>query len=303
MTRRIEPREAELVIAKLRAANPVRRGSGRQTPNQVDAFLLQVMERTDMVQDITRRAGTSQRGPKSSRQMPKWLGFAAGFAFAALIAIPVLLLNRAPADPALADLPAAQARLVSDVVEGVNSEDFDAFRSLFSAGGRVGFETGLHRPYHEGVEGGQPIPVSDEAGFEADFAWGAVLDRRVSLRTCETESDRIFRCEISFSLEALRAEWVETMAIALAEDGGISLLSTEPRDVDPIDRDQPLSFIGYFEFQDWLSENHPDEYQRLVDPGTPGEINGVEIEIGLAPQNPDLVGAMTALIDEYLSSR
>lgn len=303
MTRRIDPREAELVVGELRAANPVRRGPGRQTPDQVDAFLLHVMERTDMVQDITRRAGASHGGPKPGRQMPKWLGFAAGFAFAALIAIPVLLLNRGPADPALADLPTAQAKLVSDVVEGINSEDFDAFRSLFSADGRVGFETGLHRPYHEGVEGGQPIPVTDEAGFEADFAWGAVLDRRVSLRTCETESDRIFRCEIGFSLDAFRAGWVETLAIALAEDGRISLLSTEPRDMDPIDRDQPLSFIGYFEFQDWLAENHPDEYERLVDPGTPGEINGVEIELGLAPQNPGLVGEMTALIDEYVASR
>jgi hypothetical protein len=300
VTRRIDPREAELVIAGLRAANPVRREAGRRPPDQVDAFLLQVMERTDMVQDITKRVASS----KPLRQpMPRWVVFAAGFAFAALIAIPVLLLNRGPADPALADLPPAHAQLVAKVVETVNDEDFDAFRSLFAADGSVGFETGMFRPYHQGVEAGQPIPVTDEAGFEADFAWGAVLDRRVSLRACEPQNERILRCEISFSLEAFRAGWVETMGIALAESGGISLLSTEPLDVDPVDRDQPLSFIGYYEFQDWLETTHPDEYQRLVDPGTPGSIKGVEIELGMAPQNPDLVDEFTALIDEYLASR
>lgn len=303
MTRRIDPREAELVITALRAANPIRQGTVRRAPDHVDSFLLQVMERTDMVQDITKRVGSSGSASRRPRQVPKWVGFAAGFAFAVLIAIPVLLMNRGPSDVALADLPAAQAKLVAEVVEAINDEDFGAFRSLFAADGGVGFETGLLRPYHQGVEGGQAIPLTDEAGFEADFAWGAALDRRVSLRACETQSERIIRCEISFSFEALRTGWVETLGIALAEEGGISRLSTEPFDVDPVDREQPLSFIGFYEFQDWLEETHPDEYQRLVDPGTPGSVNGVEIEFGMAPQNPELVSEFTALIDEYLASR
>lgn len=252
-----------------------------------------------MVQDITRRAGTSQDGPKTGRQMPRWLGFAAGFAFAALIAIPVLLLNQGPADPALESLPVAQAQVIEDVVEAVNSEDFDAFRALFAAEGSVAFETGLLRPYHEGVAGGQPIPVTDQAGFEADFAWGAVLDRRVTLRSCESESDRIFRCDVTSRLGAYRTEWVETLGIGLAEEGGISLLFTEPLDVDPVDRDQPLSLIEYLDdFERWLEENHPDEFERLVRPGTPGEIGGVE-----TPLDPDLVDDLTALIDEYVASR
>jgi len=301
VTGRVDPRDVESVIAELRSANPIRR-VGRQTPDQVDAFLLQVMERTDMVQDITKRAKLPKGGP-SRRQMPRWIGFAAGFAFAALIAVPVLILNRGPVDPALTGLPAAQASLVTEVVEAINNEDFDTFHSLFADEGRVGFETGLHRPYHQGVDGGQPIPVSDEAGFEADFAWGAVLDRRVSLRTCESQSDRIISCEISFSLEAFRAGWIETLSVALTDDGDIALLSTEPLDPDPVDPDQPLTFIGYYEFQDWLNDTHPEEYRRLVEPGSPGTIAGVEITLGLAPENPDLVDEMTALIDEYLDSR
>lgn len=40
MTRQIDPREADMVVAELRAANPVRRRAGSQTPDQVDAFLL-----------------------------------------------------------------------------------------------------------------------------------------------------------------------------------------------------------------------------------------------------------------------
>ncbi|HEX6300608.1 MAG TPA: hypothetical protein VF148_09120 [Acidimicrobiia bacterium] len=299
MTRRIDPREAAMVVAELRAANPVRRGAGPQTPDQVDAFLLHVMERTDMVQDITRRVGAPQGGPKSGRQMLRWLGFAAGFAFAALIAIPVLLLNRGPADPALESLSAPQVHVIEDVVEAVNSEDFDAFRALFAPGGSVAFETGLSRPYHQGVAGGQPIPVTDEAGFEADFAWGAALDRRVTLRSCESESDRIFQCDVTSSLEAYRTEWVETLGIGLAEEGGIFLLFTEPLDVDPVDREQPLSLLEYLDhFDRWLEENHPDEFQRLVRPGTPGEISGVE-----TPLDPDLVDELTALIDEYAASR
>lgn len=299
MTRRIEPREAELVIAELRATNPVRRGPGRQTPDQVDAFLLHVMERTDMVQDITKRVGATRGGPGSGRQMPKWLGFAAGFAFAALIAIPVLL-NRAPADPVLAELATTQAKLVSDVVDAINSEDFDAFRTLFVGHGAVAFETGyLSQPFHEGVAGGQPIPVTDEAGFEADFAWGAIIDRRMTLRSCDSESDRSVRCEITSTMGTFRTEWVETLGIGLAEDGGISLLFTEPLDVDPIDRDQPLSLIEFIDsFDRWLQDAHPGEFERFVRPGTPGEINGIETPLDL-----DLIDELTALIDEYLASR
>lgn len=299
MTRRIDPSESEMVIAGLRAANPVRRGAERQTPDQVDAFLLQVMERTDMVQDITKRVGSS-KGEPGRRQVPKWVGFAAGFVFAALIAIPVLLLvDQGRGDPALEALSAAQAGVVEAFVEAVNMEDFEAFRSLFAADGSVAFETGLLRPYHEGVAGGQPIPVTDEAGFEADFVWGAALDRRMTLRACESESDRIFRCEVISNLGAYRTEWVETLGIGLAEEGGISQLFTEPLDVDPVDRDQPLSLIEYLDaFDRWLAETHPDEYERLVRPGTPGEINGVE-----TPLDPDLVDELSALIDEYVASR
>jgi hypothetical protein len=300
VTRRIDPHEAELVIAKLRSANPVRQRAGRQTPDEVDAFLLQVMERTNMVQDITKRVGSSRGGPGSGRQMPKWLGFATGFAFAALVAIPVLLLNRGPADPALAELPTAQAKLVSDVAEAANTEDLDAFRSLFGDDGAVAFETGyLSQPFHEGVAGGEAIPVTDEAGFEADFAWGAIIDRRMTLRSCESESDRSVRCEITSTMGTFRTEWVETLGIGLGEDGGISLLFTEPLEVDPIDRDQPLSLIEFIDsFDRWLQENQPDEFERLVRPGTPGEINGVEV-----PLDPDLVDELTALIDEYVAGR
>lgn len=303
MIKRIDPHEADLVVAELRAANPVRR-TGTQTPAQVDAFLLEVMERTNMVQDITKRVGSPKQAPTDRRRMPTWVGFAAGFAFATLIAIPLLLVNREPADPALQGLPAAQAELVTELVEAINIEDFDSFRSLFSEDGQgAGFESGLVRPYHEGVEGGQPIPVTDEAGFEADFAWGAALDRRVNPLSCESTSARVFRCEIAFGLGAWRAEWVETMAVALSEDGRISLLATEPLDLDPINREQPMSLTGYFEFQDWLVETHPDEYRRLINPGTPGSINGVEILFGADPRNPDLIDDLTALIDEYLAGR
>lgn len=296
MTRRIDPREAELVIAGLRAANPVRRTAERRTPEQVDAFLLQVMERTEMVQDITKRVGASKGGPRRQRQMPRWVGFAAGIAFAALIAIPALLVNQGPGDPALEGLSAAQARVIEDVVEAVNTEDFDAFRALFAADGSVAFETGLSRPY---PFGGEPIPVTDEAGFEADFTWGTTLGRRVTARSCESESDRAFRCEVTSSLGAYRTEWVETLGIGLAEEGGIFLLFTEPLDVDPVDREQPLSLIEYLDdFDRWLEENHPNEFERLVRPGTRGDINGIE-----TPLDPDLVDDLTALIDEYVATR
>lgn len=302
MTRRIDPHEADFVVAQLRAANPVRQTGPSHKPEQVDAFLLEVMERTDMVQDISNRTSSAEDSPKPQRNLSRWVGFAAGFALAALIAIPVLLVNQGPSNPALDGLPASQAELAVDLVDAINAEDFDAFRALFSPDGRgVGFETGLHRPYHEGVEGGQPIPVTDETGFEADFAWGAALDRRVSLRACQSQSARIFRCDIAFSFEAWRAEWSERMSIALAEDGRISLLGTEPLHPDPVERSQPLSYVGFFEFRDWLEETHPEEYQRLIDPGTPGTINGVEIVLGPAPKNPDLVDELTALIDDYLA--
>ena len=272
------------------------------SPDQVEAFLPQVMERTEMVQDISTRRDRDE-AHRGARQMSPWMGFAAGFALAALIAIPVLIFTGGPTDPvaddpALQGLSALQAALVSDVVAAINGEDFDDFRSLFAADGEVGFETGLHRPYHDGVEAGQPIPVTDAAGFEADFAWGAVLDRRVSIRDCESQGERIFGCEIELALEALRLGGLETMRIALDESSGISLLSTEPT---PGDGPQPLSISDLSGFNTWLEETHPDEYRRLVRPGTPGSINGVEIRLSYAPMNPDLVPEMTALIDEYLA--
>jgi hypothetical protein len=235
--------------------------------------------------------------------MSPWMGFAAGFALAALIAIPVLIFTGGSTDPvaddpALQGLSATQATLVSDVVAAINGEDFDAFRSLFAADGKVGFETGLSRPYHQGVEGGQAIPVTDAAGFEADFAWGAVLDRRISVRDCESQGGRIFDCHIEFALEALRLGGLETMTIALDESGGISLLFTEPM---PGDSSQPLAIADLYEFHTWLEETHPDEYRRRGRPGPPGSINGVEIPLSFAPMNPELVPEMTALIDEYLA--
>ncbi|HEX6221038.1 MAG TPA: hypothetical protein VF115_08080 [Acidimicrobiia bacterium] len=67
--------------------------------------------------------------------------------------------------------------------------------------------------------------------------------------------------------------------------------SPGPLDVDPIDRDQPLSLIEFIEsFDSWLQETHPGEFERLVRPGTPGEINGVETPLDL-----DLIDELTAL--------
>jgi hypothetical protein len=273
------------------------------SPDQVEAFLLHVMERTEMVQDISTRRDMDEPPHRGARHMSPWMGFAAGFALAALIAIPVLIVTGGSTDPvaedpALQGLSAHQAELVSEVVAAVNGEDFDDFRSLFAADGKVGFETGLHRPYHQGVEGGQPIPVTDAAGFEADFAWGAVLDRRISIRDCDSRDERIFGCDIEFALEALRLGGLESMAIALNESGEISLLSTAPM---PGEGPQPLTISDISGFNTWLEETHPDEYRRLVQPGTSGSINGVEIQLSLAPMNPELVPEMTALIDEYLA--
>lgn len=309
MIRQIDPHQERLVLSRLRAANPVPRGLGRETPDQIESFLLHVMERTEMVQNISQR----ERDPKNTvpqwrRQPPRWLGFAAGFALAALIAIPVLLNDATPdrvlSDPALDGLPASQAELVSQIVVAVNGENFEDFRSHFAADGAVAFETGLHRPYHEGVEGGQPIPMTDPDGFEADFLWGASLDRRVELRDCQSQDARVFSCEIGFALEALRLGGVETLSLALDESGEIALLSTEPAaDAATGDGEQPLARADLSEFEDWLERNHPDEYRRLVRPGTPGSINGVEIQLSFAPMNPELVPEMTALIDEYLASR
>jgi hypothetical protein len=304
VTKRIDPARADFVVSSLRASNPQRNTARhRMSPDQVEAFLLQVMERTEMVQDISTRRDMDEAPHRGARHMSPWMGFAAGFALAALIAIPVLIFTGSSTDTvaddmALQGLSTQQAALVSDVVAAINGEDFDDFRSLFAADGEVGFETGLHRPYHEGVEGGQPIPVTDAAGFEADFAWGAVLDRRISIRDCESQGERIFGCEIDFALEALRLGGLETMRIALDESGGISLLSTEPT---PGDGPQPLNISDLSGFNAWLEETHPDEYRRLVRPGTPGSINGVEIQLTLSPMNPDLVPEMTALIDEYLA--
>lgn len=303
MTRRIDPARADFVVSRLRASNPQKGDRRRMSPDQVESFLLQVMERTEMVQNISTQRDMDEAPHRRPPNRSPWLGFAVGFAVAALIAIPVLIVTGGSTDPvaddpALQGLPAHQAELASDVVAAVNGEDFDHFRSLFAADGKVGFETGLHRPYHQGVEGGQPIPVTDAAGFEADFAWGAVLDRRISIRDCESQAERIFRCDIELALEALRLGGLETMAIALDESGGISLLSTEPMPgVGP----QPLTISDISGFNTWLEETHPDEYRRLVRPGTPGSINGVEIQLSYAPMNPDLVPEMTALIDEYLA--
>ena len=303
MTRRIDPARADFVVSRLRASNPQKGDRRRMSPDQVESFLLQVMERTEMVQNISTQRDMDEAPHRRPPNMSPWLGFAFGFALAALIAIPVLIFtgdstDPVADDPALQGLPAHQAELASDVVAAVNGEDFDGFRSLFGADGKVGFETGLHRPYHQGVEGGQPIPVTDAAGFEADFAWGAVLDRRISIRDCESQGERIFGCDIEFALEALRLGGLETLRIALDESGEISLLSTEPM---PGDGSQPLTISDLSEFNTWLEETHPDEYRRLVRPGTPGSINGVEIQLSYAPMNPDLVPEMTALIDEYLA--
>jgi hypothetical protein len=299
VTRRIAPREAELVIAGLRAANPIRREATRRPPDQVDAFLLHVMERTEMVQDKTRTVGSPRDG-SPRRPIPRWIGFAAGLGLVVLVALPLLLVNSGPNDPALEGLSASQARVVEKLVDAVNSEDFEGFRVLFADEGSVAFETGfLSQPHFEGVAAGQSIAVSDEAAFEADFFWGAIIDRRLTPMTCTAENDRIVLCEITSTMGTFRTEWVERLSMGLTEDGRISLLSTEPLDVDPVDREQPLNLIEFLEgFDRWLQGNHPDEFERLVRPGTRGEINGVE-----TPLDPDLIDDLTALIDEYVASR
>lgn len=310
MTRRIDPRQEDILMSQLRSANPVPAGGRRRTSDQVESLLFEVMERTDMVQDISKRTEDGEKSPQTGRrQLRPWLGFAAGFALAALIAIPVLLLggestDPVAGDPALEGLPAMQADLVSQVVNAINQEDFDAFRSGFAADGAIGFETGLLRPYHQGVEGGQRIPMTDPEGFEADFLWGAALDRRIALRSCTSASARILSCDVEFALEALRLGGVETMAMALNEAGEIALLATEPTfDAATGERKQPLTVQDLSGFETWLEEAHPEDFRRLVRPGTPGSINGVELQSSFAPMNPELVPAMTALIDEYLASR
>lgn len=306
MTRHVSPQESEAVIDRLRAANPIR-GTESQTAEQVTAFLLDVMERTDMVQDITKQR--REQRPRSSRSIPGWLVFAASFVLVVAIAGPMLIWGSnesSSLDTAVAELPAEQAAVLVRAVEAHNAEEFDEFASHFGPEGGVGFEFGLLRPYHEGVEGGQKIPVTDADGFEADFLWGAALDRRLDLETCQPQGDRIVRCEGSVSYEALRAGWLVSLSMALDESGEIALFATEPMDPDPGPdvAPQELTFIELREeFEDWLQQNHPDEYERLVEPGTPGTIGGVEIQFSLPPRNPELVADLTALIDEYLATR
>lgn len=306
MTRRVSPRESEAIIDRVRAANPIR-GTESQTSEQVTAFLLDVMERTDMVQDITKQR--REQRPRSSRSIPGWLVFAASFVLVVAIAGPMLIWGSnetSSLDTAVAELPAEQAAVLVGAVEAHNAENLDDFASHFGAEGGAAFESGIHRPYHQGVEGGQEIPVTDVEGFEANFLWGGALDRRLDLETCQAQSDRIVRCEGSVSYEALRTGMLVSVSMALDESGEIALFATEPLNPDPGPDESPqeLTFIGFHEeFLPWLEQNRPDEYERLVEPGTPGTIGGVEIQFSLPPRNPDLVADMTALIDEYLATR
>jgi hypothetical protein len=298
VTRQASPQESDAIIERLRAANPIR-ATDRQTPEQVTSFLLDVMERTDMVQDITKE-GREQR-PGTSRRIPGWLVFAASFVLVVGVALPLLLWSNDGS--AVADLPSDHAALLRGTVEAINEEDLDVFASHFGPGGAVAFETGILRPYHEGFE--RAIPVTDADGFEADFLWGAALDRRVELRDCQAQSERIIRCEIGFSYEALRTGWVESLSMAIDESGRIELFATEPLRPDPGSDEAPqeLTFSEFHEFQNWLEQTRPDEYRRLIDPGTPGTIGGVEIQFSVPPRNPELVAEMSALIDEYLETR
>ncbi|MGH8915048.1 MAG: hypothetical protein ACRDZM_11110 [Acidimicrobiia bacterium] len=308
MTKRIDPDRADSVLSALQAANPIPKGARDMGPDHVESLLLQVMERTEMVQDIsTKRSETEEQAPARRRRLAPWLGFAAGFALAALVAVPVFVFGFSgvvPRDPALEGLPASQAETMADIVQAINDEDFDAFRSPFGADGAAGFHTGIHRPYHQGVEGGQPIPVTDAEGFEADFRWGAALDRRVDPRSCRTQSERIVSCEVAFSLVALRMGGIETLTMVFDESGQIALLSSELAVTEELGP-QPLDIVGLNQFKTWLEETRPDEYRRLVEPGTPGSISGVDLSRTLTfpPRNPDLVPELTALIDEYLATR
>lgn len=298
MTKQVDPRESNAVIERLRGANPVR-GVERETPEQVSAFLLDVMERTDMVQDITKQSTEQRAG--SRRKAPGWLAFAASFALVVAVAIPVLISGNEGS--AVAELPSDQAEVVTGVVEAINQENLEAFRSYFGPDGAVAFQTGILRPYHEGTD--RTIPVTDRPGFDADFLWGAAIGRRVDLVDCQAQSDQIVRCEIGFSLEDLRTGWVESLSVVFDESGQVETLATAVLRPDPGPEEAPqeLTFSGFQEFQDWLEETHPDEYERLVQPGTPGSIGGVEIQFSVPPRNPDLVTDMTALIDEYLETR
>jgi hypothetical protein len=294
----VSPQESKTVIERLRAANPIG-GVGGETPEQVTSFLLEVMERTDMVQNITSEKRESRSA--SSGNVPGWIVAVAGFALVVAAAVPMLLSGNI--DPAVADLSPEHAALVTDTVAAINDEDLDAFASHFGPEGGVSFLVGIHRPYHEGTD--RTIPTADTAGFEADFAWGAAIDRRVELRACEAQSDRIIRCEIGFSMKALRTGWVESLSVVLDESGQIALLSTEMLrpDPGPDDAPQELDFYGFQEFEDWLEETRPDEYERLIQPGTPGTVAGVEIQFSVPPRNPELVADMAELIDEYIRTR
>lgn len=310
MTPRFDPEREELVVSMLRKANPVPRGEIRHSPEQVTAFLLEVTERTDMVQHITAPVEqTPERGgDPAGWKRRHWVGFAAGFALALLIALPVLLLGLNDgqpeiADPALNGLTSHQAQIVAKAVDAINEERFDDFRALFAADGSVGFEQGLLMPYHVGVESGQPISVTDTAGFEADFIWSATLDRRADLIDCVSQTERIFDCDVVVTWEPLRIETVQNWGFALDESGRLRLLVTEPNHSEPAGRSQPLDVTDLHDVEVWMEENRPEEYRRLIRPQTPFEINDVEIVSPFSPDNPDLIDEMTVLIDEYLASR
>jgi hypothetical protein len=301
------PQEAA-IIALVRDANPVSRTARSERPREVEEFLLSVMERTDMVHDISTRE--TERVEHS--QVPRWVTtrwaqFGIGLAVATLLAVPAfLLLGRnggdLVVDPALEGIPALQAMTLNEVVRGVNEESFVIFRDQFADDGGAGFEGGLVRPYHVGTESGQLIPVSDPSGFEADFLWGADLDRRIELKDCSVDAPRIVSCEAYLAWGALRHGYDVTLGVAFSQSGKVVSLMTEPTEIDPTDGSQPMGFTAYQHFLDWLQGVHPDAYMRLVDPGTTGSINGIELTLADPPRNPDLVAEMTSLIDEYLAT-
>jgi hypothetical protein len=150
--------------------------------------------------------------------------------------------------------------VIGQVVDAVNSRDVAALRSSFAAGANVVLAQIRSDGLQEDAASVWEVATDNflEAWMSSIDAW----DMEAELRSCQADTESIFRCDVTTRWHVMQVEIGEEWTF---EFDGLEVTRLEMARVEPnpTNRTLPLGYHDLASWESWLEETHPEQAARL----------------------------------------
>lgn len=285
------------VIEALRWANPVPPNLAEEVAfRSLQDILGSPLGRNDGMSSST--ITRPQERAKNRPRWPRYLGAAAVVAVA--IGLVMSLTRPAGISADWGDTPAELRAVVQQVVDAVRQGDRAAFTGAFAEGGT--FTT--HLDFANRASCCDSYPVEEAGLVDSWMAVNEAWEMESDLRSCQLASESNVRCSVRTRWENLQMEITEEWVFHF-DGSAIRSFGTLNDELEPADRSMPLSYVDLADWEEWLADSDPQEYERLLVYEDPFErsINGASFWSTILRYDPALADQIRASIETYVATR